>query len=53
MAEPEKMHYNLHSGSEMVKLPVQIQMSDDSAFMKQILQQDQDSDSGKSFDSDY
>ena len=34
MGETEKRYYNLRSGSEMVKLPVQIDMLDDSVCMK-------------------
>ena len=51
MAETEKKQYNLRSGSETVKLPVQIQISNDSEFLARVIQNDQDSDSGESCDS--
>ena len=50
--ELKKKHYTLHSGSEMVKLPAQIQISNDSEFLAKVLQNDQDSDSGESCNSD-
>ena len=52
MAETEKKQYNLRSGSETVKLPVQIQISNDSEFLARVTQNDQDSDLGGSCDSD-
>ena len=38
MAEIEKKHYNLRSGNETVKLPVQIQLSNDSEFLNKVIQ---------------
>ena len=52
MAEIEKKHYNLRSGNETVKLPVQIQLSNDSEFLNRMIQNGQDSDSGEFCDSD-
>ena len=52
MTETDKKHYNLRSGSETGKLPVQNKMSDDSAFLANVVQQDQDSDSDESCDSE-
>ena len=52
MAETEKKNYNLCSGNDTVKLPVQIQLSNDSEFLNRMIQNDQDSDSGESCDSD-
>ena len=45
-------HYNLHSGNETVKLPVQIQLANDCEFLNSMIQNDQDSDSGESCESD-
>ena len=41
MAEADKRHYNLRSGTNTVQLPVQIHMSNDSEFLTQISQNDQ------------
>ena len=40
MAETDKKHYNLHSGGETDKLPVQNNLLDDAAFLANVLQQD-------------
>ena len=48
MAEADKRHYNLRSGTNTVQLPVQIHMSTDSEFMSKIPQNDQNSDSDDS-----
>ena len=44
MAEVDKWHYNSSSGSDTVKLPVQIHMSNDSDFVSKILENDLDLD---------
>ena len=48
MAEADKWHYNLRSGTNTVQLPVQIHMSNDSEFLTHISQNDQNSDSDDS-----
>ena len=48
MAEVDKQHYNLRSGTNIVQLPVQIQMETDSDFISKISQNDQNSDSNDS-----
>ena len=52
MAEADKRHYNLCSGTNTVQLPVQIHMSNDSEFLTQISQNDQNSDSDDSAESE-
>ena len=52
MAEADKRHYNLRSGTNTVQLPVQIHMSNDSEFLTQISQNDQNSDSDDSAESE-
>ena len=52
MAEADKRHYNLRSGTNTVQLPVQIHMSNDSEFLTRILQNDQNSDSDDSASSE-
>ena len=47
MAEADRKHYNLRSGSDSVKLPTHLQLSD-SEFLASIVDNDQDSDSGES-----
>ena len=47
MAEADRKHYNLSSGSDSVKLPTHLQLSD-SEFLASIVDNDQDSDSGES-----
>ena len=49
MAEVDKRHNNLCSGTDTVQLPVQIHMSNDSEFVSKIIKNQQDLNS---FDSD-
>ena len=51
MAEVDKRHYNLSSGSDTVKIPVQIHMLMIQTFLKN-LENDQDSDLDVSIASD-
>ena len=52
MAEADKWHYNLRSGTDTVQLHVQIHMSTDSDSMSKISQNDQNSDSDDSIASE-
>ena len=52
MAEVDKRHYNLRSGTDTVQLPVQIHMSIDSNFLSKISQNDQNSESDDSVESE-
>ena len=47
MAEVDKRHYKMCSGTDTVQLPVQIHMSNNSEFMSKISQNEQDSHSDK------
>ena len=49
MAEIEKKHYNLRSGNDTVKLPVHMQLSNDSEFVNRAIENYQDSDLGESW----
>ena len=44
MAEIDKQHYNLRSGSNSVQLPVQIHMASDSEFVSKLSQSQQNLD---------